>query len=174
MVPERLLTIRASEAVPPGTYPFRVVGEVVGREGITAVGRAMDSMGGITELYNFPCRPVAETALTVIEPGAVTVELDAKKDKVVVMQGETSLVGIKNRISLATDLKPSVWLTNAPEGVSAHLESDPEGNLLVGFRAAEETAIESAENVYVELDVGRRVVSSHRFTVQVVAREHTP
>lgn len=174
MVPERLLTIRATDAVRPGTYPFRVLGEVVGNEGITAVGRAMDSMGGITELYNFPCRPVAETALTVIEPGAVTVELDAKEDKVVVMQGETSLVGIKNRISQATDMKPSVWLTNAPEGVSAHLESDPEGNLLVGIRAAEETGIESTENVYVELDIGRRVVSSHRFTVKVVAREHTP
>lgn len=174
MVPERLLTIRASDAVTPGTYPFRVLGEVVGNEGITAVGRAMDSMGGITELYNFPCRPAAETALTVIEPGAVTVELDAKGDKVVVMQGETSLVGIKNRFSLAPDLKPSVWLTNAPEGVSAHLESDPEGNLFVGFRATEETGIESAENVYVEFDVGRRVVSSHRFTVQVVAREHMP
>ena len=104
----------------------------------------------------------------------MTVELDAKENKVVVMQGETSLVGIKNRISLAADLKPSVWLTNAPEGVSAHLESDPEGNLLVGFRAAEGMGIESAENVYIEFDVGRRIVSSHRFTVQVVAREHMP
>ncbi len=174
MVPERLLTIRAGDAVPPGTYPFRVLGEVVGNEGVTAVGRAMDSMGGITELYNFPGRPVAETALTVIEPGAVTVELDAKEDKVVVMQGETSLVGIKNRLPVGAGDKPSVWLTNAPEGVSAHLDSDPEGNLLVGFRAAEETGIESTENVYVEFDVGRRVVSSHRFTVQVVAREHMP
>lgn len=174
MVPERLLTIRAGEAVPPGTYPFRVLGEVVGNEGVTAVGRAMDSMGGITELYNFPGRPVAETALTVIEPGAVTVELDAKEDKVVVMRGETSLVGIKNRIPVEAGDKPSVWLTNAPEGVSAQLESDPEGNLLVGFRAAEETGIESTGNVYVELDVGRRVVSSHRFTVQVVAREPVP
>ena len=174
MVPERLLTIRAGDAVPPGTYPFRVLGEVVGNEGVTAVGRAMDSMGGITELYNFPGRPVAETALTVIEPGAVTVELDAKEDKVVVMQGETSLVGIKNRLPLATDLKPSVWLTNAPEGLSAHLESDPEGNLLVGFRAAEGAGIESAENVYVELDVGRRIVSSRSVTVQVVAKEHMP
>ncbi len=174
MVPERLLTIRAGDAVPPGTYPFRVLGEVVGNEGVTAVGRAMDSMGGITELYNFPGRPVAETALTVIEPGAVTVELDAKEGKVVVMQGETSLVGIKNRLPVGAGDKPSVWLTNAPEGVSAHLDSDPEGNLLVGFRAAGETGIESAENVYVEFDVGRRVVSSHRFTVQVVAREHMP
>ena len=81
MVPERLFTIRASDAVPLGTYPFRVVGEVVGNEEITAVGRAMDSMGGITELYNFPRRPVPQTAFTVIEPGAMTVELDAKEDK---------------------------------------------------------------------------------------------
>ena len=174
MVPERLLTIRADGSVPPGNYPFRVMGEVIGNEGVTAVGRAMDTMGGITELYNFLHRPVPETTLTVIEPGAVTVDLDLKEDKVQVMQGETSLVGIRNRLPVGAGEKPSVWLTNAPEGLSARLESDPEGKLLVGIQAAEEAGIESAKDVYVEFDVGRRVVSSRRLTVQIIAREHMP
>ena len=96
MVPERLLTIRVADSVPPGTYPFRVMGEVVDRERIRAIGRAMDTMGSFAQVFNFMHRPVAETALTVVEPGVVTLELDVKNDQVDIAQGGSAAVKVKN------------------------------------------------------------------------------
>ena len=174
MVPERLLTIRANDSVPSGAYPFSVMGEVVGKERVKAVGRAMDIMGGITELYNFLHRPAPETTLTVVEPGAITVELDIVENKVEVVQGESSAVAIKNRLPIGTDQRPAVWLTNAPDGLTARIESDSERELRVGFRAAEDVPAESAKDVYLEVDLGNRIVSTRPFTIQVVEKEEMP
>ena len=174
MVPERLLKIRASDTVPPGSYPFLVRGEVVGKERIKAVGRAMDVMGGITELYNFLHRPAPETTLTVIEPGALTVELDLKEGKLEVVQGGSSAVAIKSRLPIAIGQRPNVWLTNAPDGLRAHAESDSEGEFRIGFRAGEDVPAESAGDVYLEVDLGNRIVSTRPFTVQVLEKEEKP
>ena len=174
MVPERLLKIQAGDTVPPGSYPFLVRGEVVGKERIKAVGRAMDVMGGITELYNFLHRPAPQTTLTVIEPGGLTVELDLKKDQVDVMQGGTSAVVIKNRLPIRTGQSPKVWLTNAPDGLRAQPGFDSEGNLQIDFRAAEDLPAESSKDVYLEVALGNRIVSTRPFTVQVFAKEEKP
>lgn len=171
MVPERLLKVRASDSVPPGSYEFRVLGEVVGNEGVRAVGISMDTMGGITELYNFLHRPAPPTTLSVVEPGILTVELDIQDNKVSIAQGGSLTLEIKNRFPGGIREAPKVWLTNAPDGLEAQMVADPEGSWGVGLSAATGLPVESVEDVYLELDTGDRIVSTRPFTIDVLENE---
>ena len=172
MVPERLLTIRVADSVPPGTYPFRVMGEVVDRERIRAIGRAMDTMGSFAQVFNFMHRPVAETALTVVEPGVVTLELDVKNDQVDIAQGGSAAVKVKNLPATGVQ-SPKVWLTNAPEDLRAELQSTPDAELTLTLLASEDLPLKLIEDAYLEVDLGNRIVSTRPFTIEVFEKEKT-
>ena len=174
MVPERLLKIRASDSVPTGSYVFRVVGEVIGNEHVKAVGKSMDTMGGITELYNFLHRPAPPTTLSVVEPGMLTVELDIQDNKVSIAQGGLLTVAIKNPFPGGRKQDSKVWLTNAPDGLTARVVAGPKGVLGVGMSAAADLPAGSVENVYLELHTGNRIVSTRPFTIEVLDNGELP
>ena len=60
-------------------------GEAVGNEKVCALGVAMDSIGGVMGSWNYLNLPGAETVLTVIDPGGITLEME--KEKVAIAQG---------------------------------------------------------------------------------------
>ena len=170
MVPERLLTIRVADSVPPGTYPFRVMGEVVGRERIRAIGRAMDTMGSFAQVFNFLHRPAAQTALTVVEPGVMTLELDVKDDEVDIAQGGSAAIKINN-LPTTGEPSPKVWLINVPEGLRAEVQSTRDAGLTLALVASEDLPLEPIEDAYLEVDLGNRIASTRPFTIVVFEKE---
>ena len=170
IIPERLLTIRVADSVPPGTYPFRVMGEVVGRARVRAIGRAMDTMGSFAQFFNFLHRPAAETALTVVEPGMVTLELDVEDGEVDIAQGGSTSIKINNLTTTGEPL-PNAWLINVPEGLRAEVQSTQDAGLTLALVASEDLPLKPIKEAYVEVDLGNRIVSTRPFTIEVFEKE---
>jgi hypothetical protein len=167
-IPERLVAVRIPATVAPGTYPFRVVGESVDQPGLRAGGVSLDSIGGFLGAWNYFQRPGAETTLTVVEPGGLTLEFDA--ERVAVPQaGSTELVLTNYRPADAA--RARVRLTNAPAGLRHDVAVTESGHLRVRLHAAEELPLKTLEGVYVEVETGSRTLSTRPFSIAVLARE---
>ena len=168
-IPERLVTINMPASVPAGTYPFRVMGEVIGNEKVRAAGVAMDSMGGLMGSWNYFNLPGAETMLTVIDPGGMTLELE--KDKVSIAQGGSTEIIITNWRKKDDDPLPKIRMVHVPEGLRHEVSIGEKGNLLVTLRAGEDLPIKPIEDVYIEIELGNRIVSTRPFNITVFAKE---
>jgi hypothetical protein len=168
-IPERLLTVKVPASVPAGRYPFRVRGEAVGNEKVCAVGVAMDSIGGVMGSWNYLNLPGAETVLTVIDPGGITLEME--KEKVTIAQGGTAEIVIKNLS--AGDVSPdSLRLVNVPAAIQYSSSATDSGMLSIKLQAAKELPVKPIEDVFVEVNLANRIISSRRFMISVFAKEN--
>lgn len=168
-IPERLLALRVENSITAGIYPFRVMGEVVGRERIKAEGRALETIGGLMGAYNYFHRPAAGTALSVVEPGAVTLELT--QERIQIAQGGSAMIGLKSKLSRIERQLPAIQVLNLPEGLSYELHWADNGELSIQLRASAQLPVKPVNDVYVEAALGHRRVSSRPFVVSVSPKE---
>ena len=128
----------------------------------------MDSIGGFMGAWNYFQRPAAGLTLTVIEPGALTLEFET--ERVAIAQAGSTEIVITN-FRPAGGVPPRVRLTNAPAGLSHETALDDHGNVVVRLRAAEDLPKKPIEDLYIELDGGGRILSTRPFKVAVFAKE---
>jgi hypothetical protein len=119
--------------------------------------------------YNYFHRPAAGTALSVVEPGAVTLEL--KQEKIQIAQGGSARIDLKSRLSRFERQLPSIQLLNLPEGLNYELQWAENGDVSIILRASTQLPVKPIDDVYVQAALGHRVVSSRPFAVSVVPKE---
>ncbi|MBM3801359.1 MAG: hypothetical protein FJW26_03505 [Acidimicrobiia bacterium] len=168
-VPERVLTLRVPESIAPGNYPFRVMGEVVGREHLRTEARAFETIGGLMGAYNYFHRPAAGTALTVVDHKVVTLEL--KQERIQIAQGGSSVIDLSNRLRKVEGQQPSIQLLNVPEGLSYEPSCSASGEVSIRLRASIQLPAKPIADVYVEAVQGPYKVSSRPFVVSVVPKQ---
>jgi hypothetical protein len=168
-VPERVLTVRVPESVAPGNYPFRMMGEVVGKERIRTEARAFETIGGLMGAYNYFHRPAAGTALTVVDHKVVTLEL--KQERVQIAQGGSAVIDLRDKLARLEGQTPSVRVLNIPEGLSYKPSCSDTGEVSIRLEASRQLPAKPIADVYVEAAHGPYKVSSRPFVVSVVPRQ---
>lgn len=168
-IPERVLNLRVENSVAAGTYPFRVMGEVVGRERIRTEARALDTIGGLMGAYNYFHRPAAGTALSVVDHEAVTLEL--KEERIQIAQGGSVKFGLKGRLPQDKTQLPSVQVLNIPEGLNYEVNRGGNGDVTIELQASTQLPVKPISDVYLEAVVGHHRVSSRPFIISVLPKQ---
>jgi len=168
-VPERVLTLRVEDSVAAGTYPFRVMGEVVGREGIRTEARALDTIGGLMGAYNYFHRPAAGTVLSVTEHEPVTLEL--KEERIQISQGGSSTIHLTRRLPKGESQTPSIQVLNIPEHLKYEFNWESNGDISIKLQASAQLPAKPISDVYVEAEVGHHKVSTRPFVISVMRQE---
>jgi len=168
-IPKRLLALRVADSVTVGVYPVRVMGEVVGKERIKVQGLAFDTIGGLMGEYNYFHRPAAGTALSVVEPGALTLQL--KQETIRIAQGGSAIIDLENSLARTERQLPSIQLLNLPEGLNYDLHPAENGDVSIELRASTQLPVKPINDVYVEATLGHRRISSRPFVVSVSPKE---
>ena len=168
-IPERVLTLRIENTVAAGTYPFRVMGEVVGRERIRTEARALNAIGGLMGAYNYFHRPAAGTVLSVVEHEAVTLEL--KDERIQIAQGGSATIDLKSRLLRGESSRPSIQMLNLPDGLKYELNWDSSGDVSIRLQASTQLPVKPISDVYLEAALGHHRVSSRPFVISVKPKE---
>jgi len=145
------------------------MGEVVGKERIKVQGLAFDTIGGLMGEYNYFHRPAAGTALSVVEPGALTLQL--KQETIRIAQGGSAIIDLENSLARTERQLPSIQLLNLPEGLNYDLHPAENGDVSIELRASTQLPGKPINDVYVEAILGHRRISSRPFVVSVSPKE---